>query len=85
MSDYRVFVSLEIAEAVRLIRGVRRHQIFEFLTSLQSDPFQVGDFQKQQSVRTVEVKVFGQYSIYYWPDHAVKEVKVVDLVRSDTK
>jgi len=42
-----------------------------------------GDLQKEKEGRILEVKVFGKYSIYYWSDHAVKEVKVVEILKSD--
>ena len=34
---------------------------------------------------TVEVKLVGAIAVFYWADHAVKEVKIVDLHPADAK
>ena len=81
--DYHPFVGLEILDKIRSIRGPRRKEISEFLRSLKLDPFQKGDFQKVVRGREAEVKVFGKYSVYYWADHPVREVKIIELLKSD--
>ena len=83
MLDYCLFINIEILDSIKSIRGSRRVEINEFLLRLRSDPSMKGDFQKDKEGRTLEVKVFGKYSIYFWADHAVKEVKVVELLKSD--
>lgn len=83
MVKYRLFVSIDIVDAIKTIRGAKRTEINDFLIKLRSDPFAKGDFQKNKEGRILEVKVFGKFSIYYWSDHAVKEVKVVELLKSD--
>lgn len=83
MSDYDLYVSIETVDGLRQIRGKRKKEIVNFLSSLKSNPFLQGDFKKNTAIQTLEVKVFGKYSVYYWSDHAVKEVKVVELLISD--
>ncbi len=84
MSPYNIFLRLEAAEAIRAIRGAQRTRISAFIDLLANDPFQVGDYtERDESDRQIEIKVIGQYAITFWSDHAVKEVKVVDIRRAD--
>lgn len=84
MSPYNIFLRLEATEAIRAVRGAQRTRISAFIDLLANDPFQVGDYtERDESNRQIEIKVIGQYAITFWSDHAVKEVKVVDIQRAD--
>lgn len=80
---YEIYLHNTVSEQVRSIRGIPKRTILDFLDCLQSDPFLLGDFTKHLSPRDLEVKVIGQYSLYYYADHAAKEIKVIELLRSD--
>jgi len=41
------------------------------------------EYPKKLGARDIEVKVAGSYSLYFFADHAAKEVKIVDCLRSD--
>ena len=59
-------------------------RIIAFIESLSSDPFQQGDYTETDSAgRNCQVKIIGKHAVYFWADHAVKEVKVVDLIDAD--
>jgi hypothetical protein len=81
--DYRPYVSLEILDSIRAIRGKRREEILRYFRSLGQNPFMPGDFQITIAEREVQVKVFGKYSVYFWVDHAVREVRIIELLQSD--
>jgi mRNA-degrading endonuclease RelE of RelBE toxin-antitoxin system len=84
MSPYNIFLRLEAAEAIRVIRGAQRTRISAFIDLLANDPFQVGEYtERDESDRQIEIKVIGQYAIIFWSDHAVKKVKIVDIRRTD--
>ena len=84
MSPYKIFLRLEAAEAIRVVRGVQQTQISAFIDSLGTDPSQVGDYtERDESDRQIEIKVIGQYAITFWADHAVKEIKIADIRRAD--
>jgi hypothetical protein len=54
------------------------------LESLPADPFQVGDYSEPDTTgRPCQVKIIGKHAVYFWADHAGKEVRVVDLVDAD--
>jgi hypothetical protein len=63
-----------------------RDRLSAYLTMLQMEEdvdLENKQIQKlERSSDWVEVKVIGKYAIYYWADHAVKEIKVIDIFRS---
>jgi hypothetical protein len=84
MDDYRLYLRFEAAETLRILRGAQRTAIIAFVDSLKSDPNSRGDYSEtDETGRNIEIKVIGSFAITYWPDHPVKEVKVVDISRAD--
>lgn len=52
----------------------------KFLRRLADDPYTVGDFKDSDEIgRPLEVKLVGPHAITYWADHAVKEIKVINV------
>ena len=84
MKPYRIFVRMEAAEILRAIRGNQRNSVVAFIDSLSGDPNKTGDYSEHDEAgRQLEIKVIGSFAITYWADHAVAEVKVVDVRRAD--
>ncbi len=84
MNPYRIFVRIEAAEALRTIRGIQRASLIAFIDSLSITPGKRGDYtERDETGRDLEIKVVASFAISYWPDHAAKEVKVVDVRRAD--
>lgn len=85
MSSYRyqIYLHRYAAEDVQTLRGSQKRAMLDFLNQLQENPFIRGDFKKCLGVRDLEVKVIGRHAVYFYADHAAKEVKVVELLRSD--
>ncbi len=82
--SYEVYVRHEIYENLEPLPESDRNRIFRFLESLSGDPFQEGEVTGRDSGgRECQVKLLGRFAVYYWPDHAEKEVRVVDLVDAD--
>jgi len=47
---------------------------------LAEDPFRAGDYVERDDIgRPIQVKIIGRYAVFFWSDHPVKEVKIVDL------
>ncbi|HOC54447.1 MAG TPA: hypothetical protein PKI20_02360 [Verrucomicrobiota bacterium] len=80
MSPYRVFIA---AEVIATLRGhPRREQqiITRLFDELAQDPSRPGDYAEQDEIgRPIQVAVIGNAAVCYWVDHAVKEVKIIDL------
>ncbi len=77
---YRVFIAAEVVAALRTCGGAERRLITRLLEELAQDPFRHGDYIEQDEVgRPVQVLIIGGRAVCFWADHAVKEVKVIDL------
>ena len=51
---------------------------------LASDPYTEGDFfEFDRTGRKVFTKLVSDYAVCFWPDHAVKEVKVFQISKAD--
>lgn len=80
MTPYRVFLAREVVELLRKLPLRQRQELTKFVASLESSPFQPGDYTERDDVgRPIEVRLMGRHALCYWADHAVKEVKVIDL------
>lgn len=78
--DYVFWLS---PEATRTLLGSDRRQRIKMelvLQRLASIPFGEPDFQeKSPAGRTYDVKCFNDIIVTYWVDHAVKEVRIIQL------
>ena len=84
MSRYSIFLRLESIEILKAARGQQRSQITAFIDSLSSNPNENGDYTETDDAdRDIEIKIVGKFAVTYWADHAVKEIKVVDIRRAD--
>lgn len=64
--------------------GIQRRQIMDFIRSLRDSPDAPGDFtDRDETHRTRQIKVVGDYAITYWHDAAVRNVMVVDIRPAD--
>jgi hypothetical protein len=80
MIIYRVFIAVEVIDFLRGCRKRDQQAITRLLVDLEKDPFQTGDYVESDEIgRPIQVVIIGRHALYYWADHAVKEVKIVDL------
>ncbi len=83
MEAYAVYIHLDLLEAVPG-RGEQRRRIMRFIRSLAEQPHTVGDFTDQdESLRTRQIKIVGDYAITYWVDEPVKAIMVVGVGAAD--
>ncbi len=84
MRDYEVFLRVEAIEVLKQTRGQQRKLLSNFIDSLPSNPNQSGDYaEADETDRRIEMKVLEQVVVSFWADHAVREVKVIDIRRAD--
>jgi hypothetical protein len=82
--EYKLYLRREVIQFLRACRPRDRDLLFAELDSLALNPHRAGDYRDRDDTgREVEVIVFQRFAIHYWPDHAVKELKVVDLLPAD--
>ena len=72
----------KVLEFFASLRPREREQVLQAFGKLADDPFQLGDFvHRQPGIRDYEVKQFGRWEVSWWADHAVHEVRIVQLAR----
>jgi hypothetical protein len=80
MIAYSVFVESHIAETFSLLKLKQRNQILRLFRKLRTNPFMEGDYVERDDIgRLIQVVIVGQHAVVFWADHAVKEVKIIDL------
>ena len=84
MKPYAVYLRIEAAESLKSVAARHRREIENFIDSLSGHPFRTGDYAETDSVgRPIQIKILGNFAVAFWADHAVKEIKVVAIVRAD--
>ena len=79
--SYAAFLNRPAHEALIRLKGSKRRAIDKFIDYLSDNPFEVGDFSEYDKVgRIVHCKIIRDLAITYYADHAVKELKVIELV-----
>jgi len=82
--DYEVYLRTEAFEFLRHRHSDERNRLLKLLHQLGRDPYRRGDFSERDlNGREIQVLIFQRYAITYWPDHAVKELKVIDVRYAD--
>jgi len=83
MRDYTVFLRQEAAASMVRIKGNRKRTIEAFISYLSENPFEEGDFsESDESGRVTFTKVIRDFAITYFPDHAVCEIKILEVIRT---
>lgn len=83
MPPYKVYLHIDLLD-VAPKRDPQKTRIMNFIRSLANNPSLQGDFtDKDDSLRTRQINVVGDYAITWWADHASKAVMVVDIRLAD--
>ena len=84
MKPYAVYLRIEAAELLKSVAAPDRRGIENFVDSLSGNPFKTGDYTETDAAgRPIQIKILGNFAVAFWADHAVKEIKVVAIVRAD--
>jgi hypothetical protein len=82
--EYEVYLRTEAFEFLRHRHTDERNRLLRLLSELGADPYRRGDFtERDLNGRDIQVLVFQRYAISYWADHAVKELKMIDIRYAD--
>ena len=64
--------------------ATQRRRILDFVRALAGDPDLKGDFtDRDDTLRTRQIKIIGDHAITYWHDTAVNTVMIVDIRNAD--
>jgi hypothetical protein len=79
---YRYVLDGLIAEDLLTLSRRPREQFIQIFRRLSEDPHQRGETSfRDSSGREIQKKLFGQWLISFWADHAVQEVRIVGIQR----
>ena len=83
MADPPEYEPVLSAKASSILLGLskpKRQRLFDLLYQLASQPSQLGDYAEQDATgRDIQFLLIVDYVIGFWPDHAVKEFRIVDI------
>jgi hypothetical protein len=83
VSLYDVFFHSDFLEIVPA-KGIQRERILRFLRDLAAKPQSSGDFtDRDQSQRTLQIKVIGNFSLTWWVDDAARAIMIVAIGSAD--
>lgn len=81
--NYRYVMDCAVAEDVLQLSFRQRNEFVQIFRVLANDPYQEGDLTfKDSDGRYIQKKKFGQWLVSYWPDHPVKEVRIVGIQKA---
>jgi hypothetical protein len=81
--SYDRFIRYEVYQILHRVGSSDLERVSNFMEALAGDPFRKGDATTlDEHGRDVQVKMLGRLALFYWVDHAEKEVRVVDLANA---
>jgi mRNA-degrading endonuclease RelE of RelBE toxin-antitoxin system len=82
--SYDVFIRHEVYRALQGASAHDQERVLDFIESLAGNPFREGEATiPDKHGRAVQVKMLGRLVLFYWADHAEKEVRVIDLTNAE--
>ena len=80
VTHYRVFIAAEVVAILRSRPKREQAILTRLFEQLAADPYRAGDYSETDLIgRPIQVLITGSCAICFWADHAVKEVKIVDV------
>ncbi len=80
--NFRLVVEQAALDVLLHLRNPERTALLGFLHRLCAAPDTRGELRfRDETMRWVEQKVSGRFRVAYWPDYAVRELRVVAIAR----
>ena len=80
MPPYRVLIAKDVVASLGNCSRREKLLITRLFDDLADAPYRVGDYvERDENERPIQVLIAGRFAIWFWSDHAVKEVKILDL------
>ena len=77
---YALVLNEAAARVLAISSRPLQRQVSTILEGLKADPFRSGDFQQADATgRIHQVALLGDWLVTYWSDHAVREIRIVNL------
>lgn len=79
---YQSHLSLEAVAFVVALPKRKQRLVLDLADQIATQPFKIGDYTTADAVgRTVENLLLEGYLFTYWVDHAVREVRISEILR----
>ena len=79
--DYHYVIERSVAEYVVALPRARARQLMAFFEYLARNPMLVGgEWRVDADGRRHEALLFGLVTLVFWTDHAVREVRIVEVI-----
>jgi hypothetical protein len=80
MGAYRVLIAKEVIASLGNCSRREKLLITRLFDQLADDPYRAGDYVERDEIgRPIQIAVIGRFALWFWSDHAAREVKVLDL------
>ena len=80
MTGYRYLLDRTVVEEFLDLPAHHRKSLLAIFQQIADNPHQTGEeFFEDSSGRKIQKRRFGTWKISYWPDHAVKELRIVGM------
>jgi hypothetical protein len=84
VKPYRVAVDLEAVQFLERTEERDRALVYRRILALAQNPFLTGDYTDRDATgRTIHDVIAGGCCLSYWVDHAVREVRVIEVSPAD--
>lgn len=82
MLPYEVILHERAWAVLSATQGADRRRLLAVFDDVKAAPFRAGDFRQQDEAGHMnEVALLGDWLVTFWSDHAVREIRVVNLER----
>jgi hypothetical protein len=80
MTAYRYLLDCAVLEEFLSLRSDHRRALIAIFRQIADNPYQPGEtFFRDSTGREIQKRRFGNWSISFWPDHAVTELRIVGI------
>jgi hypothetical protein len=81
-SEYSSHLSSEAVAFVISLSKRKQRKVLDIADRLAMHPFKIGDYQTEDAVgHAVENIMVDEFHFTYWVDHAVKEVRIAEIIK----
>jgi hypothetical protein len=80
VTAYEVILHERAWAALNAAKAAEKNRLLALLDEMRAAPFRSGDLQQiDETGRVYEVVLSGDWLVSFWSDHAVREIRVVNL------
>lgn len=83
--SFRLLIDLDVIDFMQRMPTSQRSRLLAHFRGIQTSPERQSDcVEHDETGRRVDISIFEGLAVFYWTDHADRQVKVLKLVATDT-